>query len=108
MSLSYYHDFSFIKLFEADPNLGDEILCNSKNILLKCDSSLVNAQKKILEEEPPDFNGVLTLKYNVHARFFGLPVCPELHRATVPQNKDLGCFLKITGEYRSNIVEYIV
>lgn len=37
------------------------------------------------------------LKRNVQARFFGLPVCPELHRTIFPKNVDLGCFLKVTG-----------
>ncbi|XP_060802180.1 DNA helicase MCM9 isoform X2 [Amyelois transitella] len=50
------------------------------------------------------------LKRNVHARFFGLPVCPELHRTLFPKNIDLGCFLKVTGTVvrvtQSKMLEY--
>lgn len=66
-----------------------------------CDKDLIKAQQTILERE--EYKIAITkldyyfLKRNIHARFFGLPVCPELHRTVFPKSADVGCFLKVTG-----------
>lgn len=39
------------------------------------------------------------VKKNIHARVMSLPVCPELHRTSVPRAGDVGSFLAITGLY---------
>lgn len=94
---TFFSICSFLNLFEADPNTGDGVLCNPKNTLAKCDQDLIKAQQRILEEESSTSQKRLSVKQNVSARFYGLPVCPELHRSTIPKNKDLGCFLKVAG-----------
>lgn len=76
-------------------------MCNPVTTLPACDKDVVKVQQNILEKE--EYKPVIQklsfayLKRNVHARFFGLPVCPELHRIIFPKNVDLGCFLKVTG-----------
>lgn len=90
-----------MKLFETHPDVGDKVLCNPIESLPICHKDIVKAQKIILENN--EYKETLTkrnnfyLKNNVFARFFGLPVCPELHRTVFPKNIDLGCFLKVTG-----------
>lgn len=86
-----------MKLFEADPILGENVLCNPKNAIPKCDQDLIKAQEIILDELSDEKKLILSIKNNIKARFYGLPVCPELHRTTVPKNDDLGCFIKFTG-----------
>lgn len=89
-------------MFETYPDVGDKVLCEPVQTLPICDKEIIKAQQNILESN--DYKIALSsleycyLKKNVHARFFGLPVCPELHRTVFPKNVDLGCFLKVTGK----------
>ncbi|XP_022123387.2 DNA helicase MCM9 [Pieris rapae] len=100
--LAYYSiKVDFIKLFESYPDVGDKVLCNPVESLPACNRDVILAQRHILDM--PEYKVLVNkldhccLKKNVHARFFGLPVCPELHRTVFPKNVDLGCFLKVNG-----------
>ncbi|CAH2266102.1 jg11106 [Pararge aegeria aegeria] len=100
--LGYYSiKIDFLKLFETYPDIGDKVLCSPISTLKSCNEDIIKAQQNILEKE--EYKALIAklnfkyLKRNVHARFFGLPVCPELHRTVFPKNVDLGCFLKVTG-----------
>ncbi|XP_049871146.1 DNA helicase MCM9 [Pectinophora gossypiella] len=105
---------SFLKLFETYPDIGDKVLCSPIQSLPACNRDIIKAQQNILEQD--EHKSLLAkleyhfLKRNVHARFFGLPVCPELHRTIFPKNVDLGCFLKVTGTVvrvtQSKMLEY--
>lgn len=114
-NLGYYSiRIDFLKLFESYPDVGDKVLCSPVESLPACDKDIAKAQQQILEGDKYKINlGKLKycfLKHNVHARFFGLPVCPELHRTILPKNVDLGCFLKVTGTVvrvtQSKMLEY--
>lgn len=95
-----------MKLFETYPDVGDKVLCSPVSSLPACDKDIIKVQQNILEKD--EYKPLLLklqfshLKRNVHARFFGLPVCPELHRTIFPKNVDLGCFLKVTGTHQFN------
>ncbi|CAH2085422.1 unnamed protein product [Euphydryas editha] len=113
--LGYYSiKIDFLKLFESYPDVGDKVLCNPVSSLPACDKDIIKVQQNILEKE--EYKPLLLklqfryLKRNVRARFFGLPVCPELHRTIFPKNVDLGCFLKVTGTVvrvtQSKMLEY--
>ncbi|KAI8420817.1 hypothetical protein MSG28_008018 [Choristoneura fumiferana] len=100
--LGYYNvKIDFLKLFETYPDIGDKVLCNPIEFLPICHEDIIKAQQYVLEQEEyksiVEKIGNYSLKKNVHARIFGLPVCPELHRMVFPKNVDLGCFLKVTG-----------
>lgn len=101
-------EIDFLKLFETHPDLGDKILCCPIQTLNTCDQNLIDAQKKIIEDSSANLG--YSLKQNVRARFFGLPVCPELHRIQFPKNIDMGCFLKVSGTVvrmtQSKMLEY--
>lgn len=93
---------SFLKLFETYPDVGDKVLCSPIESLPACNKEIIKAQQRIIEsleyKETISKLDYCHLKRNAYARFFGLPVCPELHRTVFPKNVDLGCFLKVTGE----------
>ncbi|XP_050349319.1 DNA helicase MCM9-like [Nymphalis io] len=100
--LGYYSiKIDFLKLFETYPDVGEKVLCSPVNTIPVCNKDIIKVQQNILERE--EYKSILlklpfhNLKRNVHARFFGLPVCPELHRTIFPKNVDLGCFVKVTG-----------
>ncbi|KAJ8724379.1 hypothetical protein PYW08_015853 [Mythimna loreyi] len=114
-NLGYFSiKIDFLKLFETYPDVGDKVLCNPVESLPACDKDLIKAQQTILERE--EYKIAISkldyyfLKRNIHARFFGLPVCPELHRTVFPKNVDVGCFLKVTGTVvrvtQSKMLEY--
>ncbi|XP_037296917.1 DNA helicase MCM9 [Manduca sexta] len=114
-NLGYYSiKIDFLKLFETYPDVGDKVLCSPVESLPICDNDIIKVQQNILENiEYKEITSKLVnchLKRNVHARFFGLPVCPELHRTIFPKNVDLGCFLKVTGTVvrvtQSKMLEY--
>lgn len=89
---------SFVELFEANANLGNQLLENPDKTLEEFDRSVQTAQQHVLidlskDMEVEDFS----LKMNVHCRVHALPVCTELHRNLLPANQDLGMFLQITG-----------
>lgn len=90
-----------MKLFESYPDVGDKVLCGPIESLPACNRDIIKAQQNLIELD--EYKEIISkldyqyLKRNVYARFFGLPVCPELHRTVFPKNVDLGCFLKITG-----------
>ncbi|XP_045496296.1 DNA helicase MCM9-like isoform X2 [Colias croceus] len=101
-NLAYYSiNIDFLKLFESFPDIGDKVLCSPIDTLPACNRDIIKAQQNLIEKE--EYKNVIvklehcSLKRNVHARFFGLPVCPELHRIIFPKNVDLGCFLKVNG-----------
>nr|XP_032515773.1 LOW QUALITY PROTEIN: DNA helicase MCM9-like [Danaus plexippus plexippus] len=113
--LGYFSiNIDFLKLFETYPDVGDKVLCSPVKTLPACNSDIIKLQQEILEEDK--FSSLISklqfkyLKRNVHARFFGLPVCPELHRTIFPKNVDLGCFLKVSGTVvrvtQSKMLEY--
>lgn len=100
--LAFYSiKIDFLKLFEIYPDIGDKILCSPVDSLPQCHEDIIKAQQYVLEQS--EYKSIIEklphcfLKKNVHARIFGLPVCPELHRTIFPKNVDLGCFLKVTG-----------
>ncbi|XP_045535484.1 DNA helicase MCM9 [Papilio machaon] len=101
-NLGYYNiKIDFMKLFETYPDVGDKVLCSPVQSLPICNHDIIKAQQTILESE--EYKTLISqlrykfLKRNVQARFFGLPVCPELHRTVFPKNVDMGCFLKVSG-----------
>ncbi|XP_048477653.1 DNA helicase MCM9 [Plutella xylostella] len=99
-TLGYYSvKIDFMKLFETYPDIGDKILCNPVETLVLCKEDLMKAQETVIERHGMKISEMshCTVKLNIQARFFGLPVCPELHRTIFPKNVDLGCFLKVTG-----------
>ncbi|XP_063544731.1 DNA helicase MCM9-like isoform X1 [Cydia strobilella] len=100
--LAFYSiKIDFLKLFEIYPDIGDKVLCSPVDSLPQCHEGIIKAQQYILEQS--EYKSTIEklphcfLKKNVHARIFGLPVCPELHRTIFPKNVDLACFLKVTG-----------
>ncbi|XP_063391677.1 DNA helicase MCM9-like [Cydia fagiglandana] len=100
--LAFYSiKIDFLKLFEIYPDIGDKVLCSPVDSLPQCHEDIIKAQQYILEQS--EYKSTIEkfphcfLKKNVHARIFGLPVCPELQRTIFPKNVDLGCFLKVTG-----------
>ncbi|XP_022825987.1 DNA helicase MCM9-like [Spodoptera litura] len=114
-NLGYYSvKIDFLKLFETYPDVGDKVLCSPVESLPACNKDLIKVQQTILERD--EYKSAIAkldycyLKRNIHARFFGLPVCPELHRTVFPKNVDLGCFLKVTGTVvrvtQSKMLEY--
>ncbi|KAM3967013.1 LOW QUALITY PROTEIN: uncharacterized protein ACR2FA_011898 [Aphomia sociella] len=114
-NLGYYSiKIDFLKLFETYPDVGDKVLCSPIESLPACRQDIIKVQQNLLEEK--EYNAIISnldyyyLKRNVHARFYGLPVCPELHRTVFPKNVDLGCFLKVTGTVvrvtQSKMLEY--
>ncbi|XP_059058589.1 DNA helicase MCM9-like [Achroia grisella] len=114
-TLGYYSiKIDFLKLFETYPDVGDKVLCSPIESLSACRQDIIKAQQNVLDgEECKTIIAKLnhsSLKRNVHARFFGLPVCPELHRTFFPKSVDLGCFLKVTGTVvrvtQSKMLEY--
>ncbi|CAG9787174.1 unnamed protein product [Diatraea saccharalis] len=101
-NLGYFSiKIDFLKLFETYPDVGDQVLCKPVESLPQCGKDITKAQQNILEQDiyKNKLSNLqhISLKRNVQARFFGLPVCPELHRTIFPKNVDLGCFLKVTG-----------
>nr|CAD7455527.1 unnamed protein product [Timema tahoe] len=88
---------SFVTLYENSTELGDCILSNPNDVLLLCDTALVQAQGALVESQPEDTQHLLAVKTNIHARMTGLPTCPELHRTIFPHNDDMGCFLQVSG-----------
>lgn len=87
------------------------MLCNPIESLPTCSRDIVKAQQNLLEQDDYKYQveklSYKSLKKNVHARFFGLPVCPELHRTVFPKNVDLGCFLKVTGKHNEILLNRV-
>lgn len=80
-------------MFEYDTNLGNKILKNPEEALDELDEWILNVQENLIGE----IKEKTMLKSNIHARVYGLPVCPELHRDIFPRNEDLDLFLQVTG-----------
>nr|CAD7261033.1 unnamed protein product [Timema shepardi] len=93
----YSIQVNFVTLYENSTELGDCILSNPNDVLLLCDTALVQAQGALVENQPEDIQHILAVKTNIHARMTGLPTCPELHRTIFPHNDDMGCFLQVSG-----------
>lgn len=81
-----------MELFEADSDLGNNILKRPEIMLKEFDLSLQVVQQKLL-----DVHENITKKRNIHTRIYGLPVCSELHKHLLPGNEDLGLFMQISG-----------
>ncbi|VVD00383.1 unnamed protein product [Leptidea sinapis] len=114
-TLAYYSiKIDFLKLFESYPDVGDSVLCSPVNTLSTCNNDIIKVQQTLIEKD--EHKNVISkldhysIKRNVNARFYGLPVCPELHRTIFPKNVDLGCFLKVSGTVvrvtQSRMLEY--
>ncbi|XP_071450357.1 uncharacterized protein [Hetaerina americana] len=97
ISLHYSVTVNFVKLFETSTILGDGILSNPTKLIPLCDGALLDAQQAIITLQSTNLAKNYTIKPKVHARMTALPVCPELHRITLPRNNDVGCFLRFTG-----------
>uniref|UniRef100_A0A4W6DQL8 DNA helicase MCM9 n=1 Tax=Lates calcarifer TaxID=8187 RepID=A0A4W6DQL8_LATCA len=89
-------------LFEANMEVGDYFNAYPNDVLAIFDEVL---HKKALElsqnASPKHCGGQRAIKqrmrYTLHARITGLPVCPELTRDTIPRSRDVGHFLSVTG-----------
>lgn len=64
--------FSFLTLFERDPELGNIILANPDFVLPHCDSAIIAAQEDILEENTIESDCKLSIKTRIHARISGI------------------------------------
>ncbi|XP_061174591.1 DNA helicase MCM9-like [Saccostrea echinata] len=84
-----------LTLFENNMMVCDVLLSCPEKTLRFFDLALLEAQSVVMEtHSEKDDMGV---KKNIHARVMSLPVCPELHRTTLPRAGDVGNFLAITG-----------
>ncbi|KAK3103220.1 hypothetical protein FSP39_017519 [Pinctada imbricata] len=82
-------------LFEYSMVTCDLLLTRPDQALPMFDVALAEAQSVVMETHvEKDDMGV---KKNVHARVMSLPLCPELHRTSLPRTADVGCFLSIIG-----------
>ncbi|KAK4881303.1 hypothetical protein RN001_004622 [Aquatica leii] len=88
-------NINFIELFDVETKLGNKLLKDPEEALEELDCWVLHVQEMILQECSDKTN--LVFKRNVHARVYGLPACPELHRTVFPRNEDLASFLQITG-----------
>lgn len=91
----YYNDISsFVKLFEKNTEIGNNLLKEPANTLSDFDKSILKAQKTLIKDSSDE---LYLLKIRVHTRISGLPACPELHRTIFPDSHDLGSFLQLSG-----------
>ncbi|XP_046400755.1 DNA helicase MCM9-like [Ischnura elegans] len=97
VNLHYSVTVNFVKLFETCTILGDGILSNPTKLIPLCDRALLDAQQAVINLQGNNVEKKYAIKPKVHARMTALPVCPELHRITLPRNDDVGCFLRFTG-----------
>ncbi|XP_056261745.1 DNA helicase MCM9 isoform X2 [Seriola aureovittata] len=86
-------------LFEASMEVGDYFNAYPNDVLVIFDKVLHRTAMELSQTASP---GAQTTKeqkmrYTLHARITGLPVCPELTRDTVPRSRDVGHFLSVTG-----------
>ncbi|XP_017772102.1 PREDICTED: DNA helicase MCM9-like [Nicrophorus vespilloides] len=84
----------FVEICDADPKLANSILGSPEEGLQACDNLIISAQEALITQTD---NKIYTLKKNVHARVFGLPTCPEVHRTDLPKPTDFGSFLQLSG-----------
>ena len=101
---------SFVLLLEACPKLCEGILANSCKYFPIYDSALVKAGKILYESLEEWVRSKLVPKEHIHFRVMGMPMCPEVHRSTIPRNQDFGKFLCIQGTVirttQARILEY--
>ncbi|XP_032829422.1 DNA helicase MCM9 [Petromyzon marinus] len=91
-------------LLESDMALGESVLALPSLLLPACDEALARAQAALLARRAGVDDGgggggaaALSVKPNVHARFTGLPQCPELSRERLPLASDAGRLLRVSG-----------
>ncbi|XP_078733273.1 DNA helicase MCM9 [Lampetra fluviatilis] len=86
-------------LLESDMALGESVLALPSLLLPACDEALARAQAALLARRAGvvDGDAALSVKPNVHARFTGLPQCPELSRERLPLASDAGRLLRVSG-----------
>lgn len=84
-----------LTLFENNMMVCDVLLSSPEKTLNFFDLALMEAQSVIMETHQQKED--MGVKKNIHARVMSLPVCPELHRTSVPRAGDVGSFLAITG-----------
>ncbi|BFZ04942.1 hypothetical protein BsWGS_07980 [Bradybaena similaris] len=87
-----------LSLFEKNMEFCDMLLHAPLAMLDIFDTSLIEAQVDLKNALNTDRSQQhLTVKKKVHVRVMSLPVCPELHRTSLPRTADLGSFLSVTG-----------
>ncbi|TKS74045.1 DNA helicase MCM9 [Collichthys lucidus] len=89
-------------LFEANMEVGDYFNAYSNDVLAIFDKVLHRTAMELLKNASPKHNSGQgskehRMRYTLHARITGLPVCPELTRDTIPRSRDVRHFLSVTG-----------
>lgn len=80
-------------LFEADANLGSRILKEPEKTVDEFEKCIITAQNIIINSNKTN---KYYLKKNVHCRVYGLPICPDLHKTSLPCNEDCGTYLQLS------------
>lgn len=94
--------YSFLVLYEHQPNLGLELLNEDpEKCLSEWDSATLRAQMSLLKE----VDGKCELKTRVHCRIYQLPAWSLINRTVFPDKKDVGKFLQISGRYFENYIK---
>ncbi|GLD65992.1 DNA helicase MCM9 [Lates japonicus] len=89
-------------LFEANMEVGDYFNAYPNDVLAIFDEVLHKTALELSQNASPKHCGgqraiKQRMRYTLHARITGLPVCPELTRDTIPRSRDVGHFLSVTG-----------
>ncbi|XP_027139986.1 DNA helicase MCM9 [Larimichthys crocea] len=89
-------------LFEANMEVGDYFNAFPNDVLAIFDKVLHRTAMELSKNASPKHNSGQgskehRMRYTLHARITGLPVCPELTRDTIPRSRDVGHFLSVTG-----------
>ena len=72
------------------------LLQHSLKILPVFDKALLDAQSAFKARSEGDNNGYVVKPF-AHVRLTNIPICPDLHRYTVPRSNDIGSLLMISG-----------
>lgn len=92
----FIEGYSFVQLYEYDPEVGGNVLKNPDQTLSEFDEKLISIQSHFKDTH-------LIEKCNVHIRVYCLPPFPEFTRFIFPQNEDLGVFLQVSGTIKVTI-----
>ncbi|KAM9840772.1 DNA helicase MCM9 [Aulostomus maculatus] len=89
-------------LFEANMEIGDYFNAYPNDVLAVFDKVLHKTAIDLSNSASAShFGGQRSetqgMRYTLHTRIAGLPVCPELTRDTIPRSRDVGHFLSVTG-----------
>uniref|UniRef100_T1IPA6 DNA helicase MCM9 n=1 Tax=Strigamia maritima TaxID=126957 RepID=T1IPA6_STRMM len=82
-------------LFEMTVDAGEQLFSDPANTLLMFDKALVETANCIYSQH--ERNEEMIMKTRIHARFNGMPLCPEITRNNIPKNADFKKFLCICG-----------